>query len=58
MRPPDNEPPEQDIEALVTDEERRLLDDPETPEDAKVEIAARLERFEEVDTEEARGDGR
>ncbi|HVA33088.1 MAG TPA: hypothetical protein VNG31_03000 [Candidatus Baltobacteraceae bacterium] len=44
MRPTDPEPPPQELEALLTDEERRVLDGPDVPEDVKTEIFERLER--------------
>jgi len=56
MRPPENEPPQEEIEHLLTDEERRLLNDPSVPDDVKAEIMERLERFEESDLEEKQAD--
>lgn len=53
MRPTDQEPDEQEIEKLVTGEERRLIDKPEVPEEVKTEILERLEGFEESDLERA-----
>lgn len=51
MRPNEKEPVETEIEALCTDEERRLLSDPDVPEDVKNEIRERLDTFEETDAE-------
>lgn len=49
MRPSETEPAQRDIEALVTDEERRALAQPDVPEEVKSEISERLERFAEED---------
>lgn len=57
MRPPDEEPVQQQIEALVTDEERRALDNPNVPEDVKNEIRERLERFRAADSEREHQEG-
>lgn len=51
MRPSENEPVERDIEALCTDEERRILQDPNVPEDVKNEIRERLDTFQDLDAE-------
>jgi hypothetical protein len=56
MRPPDNEPVQEEFERLVTDEERRALEDPSVPEDVKTEIMERLNRFREADLERARAE--
>lgn len=52
MRTPENEPAQNDLESLLTDEERRALANPSVPEDVKSEIAERLERFREQDLEQ------
>jgi len=57
MRAPDDEPVQQQIEALVTDEERRTLDDPNVPDDVKNEIRERLERFSASDLDQERPEG-
>ena len=54
---PDDEPVQQQIEALVTGEERRALDDPDVPDDVKNEIRERLERFSTSDLERQRQEG-
>lgn len=51
MRPNEKEPQDPEIEALVTDEERRLLENPDVPDDVKTEIGERLDTFHEVDAE-------
>jgi len=51
MRPED-EPEQKEIESIVTDEERRALEDPAVPDDVKSEIAERLERYRERDLEQ------
>jgi hypothetical protein len=51
MRPSDMEPQQQELEDLLDDEERRLLDDPGVPEDVKAEIQERLDRFRDQDLE-------
>lgn len=56
MRNPDNEPQQTSIEHLLTDEERRILSQPNVPDETKAEIMERLERFRESDAEEERGD--
>lgn len=50
---PDNEPRQDRIEALLTDEERTLLADPGVPTDVKVEILQRLNAFEAADLADA-----
>jgi hypothetical protein len=50
---PDNEPDQNRIEALLTDEERTLLTDPDVPADVKVEILQRLNSFEAADLADA-----
>ncbi|MGB8907558.1 MAG: hypothetical protein WCC84_02290 [Candidatus Cybelea sp.] len=56
MRPTDTDPAQQELEALLDDEERLLLAQPNVPEEVKAEIATRLERFREDDLEVERGD--
>ena len=51
MRPTDMEPEQRELEALLDDEERKLLDDPDVPDDVKAEIGERLKRFREEDLE-------
>jgi hypothetical protein len=45
MRPPLNEPDDQELEELVDDEDRDLLGKPDVPDDVKAEITERLDRF-------------
>jgi hypothetical protein len=57
MRPPDNEPDSEEIETLLDDEDRRVLERPDVPEDVKSEITERLDRWREEDLEEETQDG-
>jgi hypothetical protein len=57
MRPPDNEPDSQELEALLDDEDRQLLDNPTVPDDVKAEVTERLDRFSDEDLEEEIEDG-
>ena len=52
MRSPENEPQQNDIEKLVTDEERRVLDDPGIPDEVKSEVSERLRSFRDADLEQ------
>lgn len=45
MRPPVNEPDDQELEELVDNEDRDLLGKPDVPDDVKAEITERLDRF-------------
>ncbi|MGZ5256057.1 MAG: hypothetical protein ACXWC0_00295 [Burkholderiales bacterium] len=56
MRPTDNEPVQKEIEALVTDEERRVVMDSDVPEEVKTEIVERLDSFRESDLEQERAE--
>lgn len=56
MRPTDFEPKQEELEAFLDDEERKLLDDPDVPEDVKAEIWERLERFREQDLDAERAE--
>lgn len=56
MRPTDFEPKQEELEAFLDDEESKLLDDAEVPEDVKAEIRERLERFREQDIEAQRAE--
>ena len=56
MHPPHNEPIQEEIELLVTDEERSSLDDPNVPEEVKTEIMERLDRFKALDLEHAQAE--
>lgn len=51
MRPLDDEPRQEEIEELVTSEERAVVAKPDVPEDVKSELLERLERFDEEDLE-------
>jgi hypothetical protein len=57
MRPPDNEPDSEEIETLLDDEDRGVLERPDVPDDVKSEISERLERFHEEDLDEEIEDG-
>ena len=50
------EPAQEELEALLDDEEQELLEETEIPDDVKVEIDERLERFREDDREAERAD--
>jgi len=52
MRPPENEPDAKEIETLLDDEERGLLDRPDVPDDVKSEVTERLDRFQDEDLDE------
>ena len=56
MRRTDGEPEQEEIEMLVTDEERLALNDLDVPEDVKNEIRERLDRFRDADLEEMRAE--
>ncbi len=53
MRPTDQEPTEEELDDLLTDEERRLLARDDLPDDIRAEIRDRLERrrIEELESE-------
>ena len=50
------EPTQTELEELLDDEDRAALEDPRVPDDKKVEIEERLERFAEEDLEVELGD--
>jgi|GEM_PF-1823243 len=52
MTTPDNEPNAEELEKLRDDEDRRLLDRPDVPDDVKAEVNDRLERFEDEELED------
>jgi hypothetical protein len=52
MRPPDNEPDPEELAKLRDDEDRRLLDRPDIPDDVKSEVSERLERLEDEELED------
>ncbi|HYL27112.1 MAG TPA: hypothetical protein VEW74_04700 [Candidatus Nitrosotalea sp.] len=52
MTTPDNEPNAEELEKLRDDEERRLLERPDVPDDVKAEVIERLERFEDEELED------
>ena len=56
MRPTDEEPAQEELETLLDDEDRTLLDEAEVPDEVKTEIATRLEVFREDDLDATRGD--
>lgn len=45
MRPPVNEPDDQELEELVDNEDRDLLGKSDVPDNVKAEITERLDRF-------------
>lgn len=49
MRPPENEPDREELENLLDDEERALLDNPNVPDEVKSEVTERLERLHDED---------
>jgi hypothetical protein len=53
MRSPENEPESEKTRNVLDEEERKLLDRPDVPDDVKAEITERLERWhdEELDEE-------
>lgn len=53
----DNEPLQQQIDALVTGEDQRALDDPNVPDEVKNEIRERLDRRSAVDAGLERPEG-
>ena len=52
MQPPENEPTQEEIDALVTGENRQVLEIPSVPDDVKAEIQEQLERREEDDLDQ------
>ena len=56
MQPPESDPALEEIEKVVTSEERSALGNPAMPDDVKSEIAERLRRFTDADTERARAE--
>ncbi len=56
MQPPENEPTQEEIDALLTGEERQVLDIPGVPDEVKAEIQDALERREEDDLEQERAE--
>lgn len=57
MRPRDHEPVEKDLEDVLKDEERSAVRKSGIPDDVKAEVDERLKRFEDLDRDQARGDG-
>ncbi len=57
MRPRDHEPVEKDLEDVLNDEERSAVRKSGIPDDVKAEVDERLKRFEDLDRDQARGDG-
>ncbi|MDE2480563.1 MAG: hypothetical protein KGN02_00035 [bacterium] len=57
MRPTDAEPTEEELDELLTDEERRLLARGDLPDDVRAEIRDRLERRRIEELEEELPDG-
>lgn len=56
MRPTDMEPAQQELEALLDEEEQEILERIDVPDDVKVEIEERIERFRAEDLEASRAD--
>jgi len=52
MTTPDNEPNAEELEKLRDEEDRRLLDRPDVPDDVKAEVNERLERLEDEELED------
>jgi hypothetical protein len=51
MRPPENEPDSEELENLLDDEDRRLLEKPDVPDEVKSEVSERLERWHDEELE-------
>jgi len=59
MQSSENEPTQEEIDALVTGEDRQVLEIPSVPDDVKAEIQEQLERREDDDLDQERaGDAR
>jgi hypothetical protein len=58
MFTPDNEPLPQDLERLLTDEERDTLSRAAVPDEVRAEIFERLERRKEVELDEEHAEDR
>jgi hypothetical protein len=56
VRPTDMEPGQQELETLLDVEEQEALEEMEVPDEVKVEIDERLERFREEDLEAERAE--
>lgn len=56
MQPPENEPTQEEIDALGTGEDRQVLEIPSVPDDVKAEIQEQLERREEDDLDQERAE--
>lgn len=52
MTTPDNEPNAEELHKLRDEEDRRLLERPDVPDDVKAEVNERLERLEDEELEE------
>lgn len=57
MHPRENEPKQEELEALEADEELQAVREIEVPAEVKSELLERAERFEETDLENERPDG-
>ena len=57
MRPTDIEPVQQELETLLDLEDQEALGEMEVPDEVKVEIDERLERFRVQDLEAERAEG-
>ena len=57
MRPPHDEPDSEELESLLDDEDRGLLDNPSVPDDVKAEVTERLDRWRDEEIEEESEEG-
>jgi len=57
MRPTDLEPTAAELEVLLEDEELRVAEELEVPDDVKEEILQNIERRHEADIEEEQAEG-
>ena len=52
MRPPENEPNPEELQELLNQEERGILERADVPDDVKSEVNERLERHDDEELEE------
>lgn len=52
MPPTGDQPAPKDLESLLDDEERRILDDPDVSAEEKAELIGRIERFRDTHEEQ------
>jgi hypothetical protein len=53
MQPHDQEPEQQEVEKVLKEEERTIIQKPDVPDDVKSEIAERLDRLDEADRDQS-----